>query len=358
MTNKNNAFITLFPQGRVFLDRRNIRSLEAIYTIKCFNAMVFSTKIKELKDLNYVKSINEFNNYSNIDNLIVHLSPLNIFGGIINKNVTDLLRIILFFNKSIFLLYTDPKILYYNYFQILYDRYFIDKNIKFEDESFIELLNIENINLFENKDYKYLFCGKDYELFKSVLNNDKALWPQKGFNFNLFEIIFANELKDQKLNFYLENKEFDLVYYGNNRGGYRNKILKKLFTFDFNKYLIGYEDNFKNCKFQKYVPVDMLKNELAKCYASIVIGDKAHENNFITARFFENILNGLISFIYLPYDSNKTLYENELLKDILYIESADQVKIVLDEVKKDKVLHREILNLQLKELDRYKKLIL
>lgn len=96
---------------------------------------------------------------------------------------------------------------------------------------------------------------------------------------------------------------------------------------------------------------DDLYTKLDECIASIVIGDKAHNNSFITFRYYENIIKGLLSFIYLDYDTDKKLYKSELLKKYMYFKDGKDLNTKLNIILKDENLWKQILEEQLKEIN-------
>ena len=93
-----------------------------------------------------------------------------------------------------------------------------------------------------------------------------------------------------------------------------------------------------------------LYDELKYCWSSLVIGDKYHENTWLTSRFYENIIYGLINFIDIEFDINKKIYQSELLKKYLYVKGSDDLVHKLNKIKNNPDLYKKIIEEQSKIL--------
>jgi hypothetical protein len=333
------------PISRIVIDGQSIRSLEAIFLkkyldkeniVKCH---YISKKIKETNedyiDIFNLKDLNEY------EVIFIHNFNMNFFGGLVPSLTTQFLKLIAGYNGRIYYYITDPKLKYNNIAEQLLKR----DNLKYE--SFIdnnELLNIKNkLNSIELR-MNALFTGYNYSnIYGLDFYNIKY--------YNVFKDIAIN-FKDEKSLFDEEIiKEYDICYYGDNRGTYRNNKIKKYFNNNYIKsLLIGCDLDIKYNTHIKKVNHDELKNLVKKSYASLVIGDKEHENAFITMRFYENIKYEVVSFIDIDYDINKKLFTNDFLRDFNYISSENDLNYKIKKIKNDKELYNKIIYLQNQEL--------
>ena len=344
------AIMTL--NNRIRLNGDNIRSLEAIwlekYLVKFLNKevdflskkIVFEKSIDNYYDLTTVEDINKY------DEIILHNYNLNFFGGTIDDYTVKTIKLLNKFNGTIYYIITDPKLYFQSIADSLLERLKIDK-INFSGER----ISVDDLLLFKEveKKFKAIFTGRDYNYF---LEKQKPIHKLDfAYNIPLFEFMFIN--KPIKNNTEVV-KQFDLCYYGNNRGGYRTKVLKSIFSNSFLKTnVIGFNIDMPNNVCDSYVDNNILNEYIKRSVGSIVIGDKEHENNWITARFFENINNNLLSFIYYSYDSNKVLYESEFLKEYMYFSTPQKIINTFKLIEKNPNFYQQILIEQKQELNQF-----
>lgn len=304
-----------------------------------FNEVYFCDKIIRNNADNYVDVFKtDLNNYD-----VVYLtnSPANFFGGIIGEDTIEKFRKIGKFNGKLFYVINDPKI------------YFVDTAIRALQKGQLTETEYADFNLRISR-MKVIFTGTDYKLYESMIENKKNFY-RLDFekNIPLFEFTFINYNFNKNVLSFNKEKEFDLVYYGDNRGGYRDKKLKQYFNNELLKTkTIGLRNDYiNNLKLSK-IRNDQLSNEMQDCYASLIIGDKEHNNNWITYRFFEGILAKIIIFIDIEYDTYKKYLENPILKKLCYISGPDDIKTKLRWIKENNY-YEKIIELQLRELDKY-----
>jgi len=353
------------PCRRIVLNKKNIRSLESIYIynylkhIKKYDVYYISKKLKTENDLNYYLDI-ENTNLNDFDEIYYHNAQINMFGGEMIEGAFVLIKKLLDYKKPIYSIITDPKILLYNVIEYLFERkeYFKEKNIELYN-LILENFKEEDINKFKNLNFSSAFCGQDYNLFKKIIkekSNKHTIIPEKAINFPLFEFMAINFDQKIKPNLYIHDKIYDICYFGNKRIGDRHKKLKKYFNNNLKKIIYGFKDSFKNCTYKPYINNELLYDELQKSFSSIIIGDKEHDNNFITARFFETIRAGIVGFIDIQYDGQKKLISNEFLRNFLYVDSSYDLKIKIERLKNDQELYSKIINYQYKELEKWRDL--
>ena len=85
--------------------------------------------------------------------------------------------------------------------------------------------------------------------------------------------------------------------------------------------LLGYkEPKITYATFKNKVNHSELFNVLDKCKVSLIIGDKEHEDNVTTFRFYEALASSSLAAIDINFDPNKELIKNEKLREILYVD--------------------------------------
>lgn len=330
------------PMSRIIIDNKSIRSLEAVYlkkhldseNCKCYYV---SKKIKE-DDNDYI-NIFDLSSLNLFDEIYIHNFNTNFFGGVVSSLTIKTLQLLSSYNGRVFYYITDPKLKYQNLAKIILSR---KKNI-YESEISIEELQkikseLSSIELRMNA----IFTGYNY-------------LPIYGLDFyNVTKVnIFKNIAKEVHYNtpLFQHEKMYDICYYGDNRGTYRNNKIKKYFDSNEIKSLtIGLNLELKQNDCLKKVDNNKLQDYVKHSLSSIVIGDKDHENSFITMRFYENINMNVVSFIDIDYDSSRLLFKNEVLKNFNYISSQGELINKINMLKKDKDFFNQIVELQKLEL--------
>ena len=282
----------------------NHSGLEATYLAKTYNLYYIGKKNRNNKHEKNYLDINavDINNFTHI---FLCLSQPNFFGGIIADDTITKIRKLCKYKGSLGILCNDPRIKPIN------AAIAINNRINMFDEN--EVSEYENLLL----NATYLFPGKDLRKF---YNDDKY----KNFKyFNYFKNIFKSKLNNPT---YVDSlKTHDVVYYGDKRGSYREKQLKKYMPLSNNNLLIGYKTKL-NIPFIKKLKHNDLLNKLNECKVSLVLADKEHENNVITFRFYETLASNCLAAIPIEFDPNKELIKNSTLKDILYVKDKYDVK--------------------------------
>ena len=125
-------------------------------------------------------------------------------------------------------------------------------------------------------------------------------------------------------------KEWDLVYYGDNRGSFRENQLRKYFPSDTNNLLIGYKSDKVPANFIKKLKHEDLMSELDKVKVSLITGDEEHLNNVTTYRFYETLASSCLAAIQIEYDPDKQLIQDPVLRDLLYVSSKEDIKRLID----------------------------
>lgn len=313
--------------------RTTPRGLELIYLKELIedknkSVMIFGKKCRTNSDLDFFQDVIKISDYD-IDSVIIQLAPANFFGGQYSEYSVDAIaELALLFERGdvkFNILPTDPRIKPLNPARIFSERFGICDNFI---DTWDRILN----------ESTYLFPGKDINKFFGVnlnVNTYKLDW---------FAYIFKKGVKFSEFN---DKKDYDVIYYGDKRGSYRNNKIKKFMPYSTNNLLLGYkEPKINYATFMKKVKHSELFNILDKCKVSLVIGDKEHEDNVATFRFYEALASSAIAAIDIDFDPNKELIKNEKLRNLLYVKNMNDVKNLVN------CYSEEIIMLQQKELKR------
>jgi len=256
------------------------------------------------------------------------------------------------------ILYNDPNIPWMNPYDIIVKRnktkIVIDKKIQRFKKT------VKDIETFNSKKIIGLFVGKDYSKYVKLSKKSKHdIWPDSSINIDLINYIIFHEFDKDSVSqglFEIEssnsNKKYDVLYFGSNRKGTRNKNLNILFKDDedLSKIWIGYDPEYKNTKFFKKQKRSSLNKFAEESLCSIVIGDDAHNDNIVTYRLFENSIIKCLSMIYIEYDSKKTLFKNHNLKKYTYFSNIEELKKNISVIKSNNELYLELLERQYSEV--------
>jgi hypothetical protein len=279
------------------------------------------------------KNNNNFINYTNtdfseFDEVYIQLTRPNFFGGRMKNHTLKCILDLSNFKGKVNILVTDPQILIFNYAQVIKDRF---KTTNIQDN------DIDNWNkIIENA--TYIFPGKD-------INKFFGWTPKNVVYFDFFKEIFKLQYNSYT---HVDNnidKKYDLVYYGSNRSGERNKLIKNFFKSKTNNVLVGsdkIDPNIKCLKKMKHTEILDFLNTQTK--VSLVIGDKAHLNNVVTFRLYETMMTNSLAAIHIDYDPNKEIITDPELREILYVSGPDDIEKLVNMYSKELVdkQHREL----------------
>lgn len=291
--------------------------------------------------------------WKNIDVVIHQPEKFNLFGGGWKNTTIDyLVHFTKNYNGLNLILYTDPSILWANPFKTIID----DNRNKMwyvsgrKDRSAIHDINVstELRDKFENFNYEALFIGKDWNAFiqNSTSKSSHLITPKKCNYIKLTQYLTQNELKRPTVNNILkiQEKKYDVVYYGSNRGGARNRIIKELLdTEDVSSLFIKWNPKFKNSVGIDGVPHSELKTYLDSCRLSLVVGDPAHNNNITTYRIFENAKNECLSVIWHEYDTEHQIFPD---MDSFYVKSKEDIVKLIQFLEEDPTRYRQYQKMQ------------
>jgi hypothetical protein len=367
------AAIVCHGGNRISLTATNIRSVEFTFLREYLLNVLGRSEVdfvsrmtkKEL-DLDYFKDIfvTDLNYY---DEIYIYNASYNVFGGIVPAENIELMKQLYNYNGKIWYFLGDPKMPYKDYAQYLKSK-LKDGKMKVMGDLEFTGFTAEWLDSWSEKVYPKIniaFAGKNYDLYyntytnsikdKNLKNKDyHMLKPDYDWFFlELFEYFAINEKLDLKLKDYdFNSKQYDLVYFGNDRQNERNKIIKKLYSNpNLKKICIGFDPELENCDVEKYIKHDELFPFIGeKCLATVVVGDILHNNNIKTPRFFESMLLDTVAFISTTYDTNKEFVTNEFLRDFIYVSDENELYDKINLIKNDEELYKKIVKLEREEI--------
>lgn len=290
---------------------KNHRGLEAMFFKKLMEEKgaevdIVGKKNRNTKDLDFYIDY-EQTDFSEYGAVIIQLSTPNFFGGLLGEHCEKICNDLANYSGKIYLLVNDPRILPLNYAEIISNRF----NICTDS---IEAWS----NILENA--TYLFPGSKIEKYLGFIPKN---WKQVDWFTYIFKHRFPN--LDNGLSIILE-KEWDLVYYGDKRGSFRENQLRKYFPTDTNNLLIGYKSNKVPAEFIKKLKHNDLMTKLGTAKVSLITGDEEHLDNVTTYRFYETLASNCLAAIQIEYDPHKKLIKDPVLRKLLYVENQNDVK--------------------------------
>jgi hypothetical protein len=329
------------------------------------------TKKEWQLDIDSYKDVSEVN-LNDYDEVWIHNSPFNLYGGVLNTHSLQLFYQLCDFSGDIFYAMYDPKLPCMNFAQYLKYRQMHNNGkirVGYSTNYTLTEIDLSKIDKFTNDIWPRItiaFNGMDYEKYVSLYNKkheklfiDNPEHIAKLYDRNWCEVHYGEYLaitdrQDLKLqNYDYSNKKYDLVYYGNNRYTNRNKIIKNIYDKDYiNALFIGYDPKFTHAETTvfKYLHQDELLPLICTSYATIVCGDDLHNEIFLTARFFEAMLLDTVGLIYNSYDPEHKLISDKKLADFIYVETAEDVRDRLNQIKNNETFYREIVEAERKEI--------
>jgi hypothetical protein len=315
---------------------KNHRGLEAMFFKKMMEEKgaqvdVVGYKNRNVKDLDFYIDFND-TDFSEYGAVMIQLSTANFFGGQMGEHCEKICNDLAKYKGKIYMLVNDPRIPPINYAKVISDRFGLCTD---SVESWDQII----------KEATYLFSGKDISKFLG--------WqPDHWMRVDWFTYIFKHRFtQDDSIDLLTPTrddieKEWDLVYYGDKRGSFRENQIRKYFPKDTNNLLIGYKSDKVPATFMKKLQHSDLMKELDRVKVSLITGDEEHLDNVATYRFYETLASNCLAAIQIEYDPEKRLIQDPVLRDILYVRNQDDVKRLIS------MWSPELIDLQKKELRR------
>lgn len=317
-------------------NNKNHRGLEAMFFKQMMEEKgatvdVVGSKNRNTKDLDFYIDY-EDTDFSEYGAVIIQLSTPNFFGGKMGKHCEKICNDLANYKGNVYMLVNDPRIPPINYAEVISNRFDLCTDS-------IQPWN----NIIANA--TYLFSGKNIEKF---LGWEPNYWKEVDWFSYIFKERFT---QSEEFDIFAEaddtiEKEYDLVYFGDKRGSFRENQLRKYFPPDTNNLLVGYKSDKVPGEFIKKLKHDDLMAQLDKVKVSFITGDEEHMDNVTTYRFYETLASNCLAAIQIEYDPDKKLIQDPVLRDLLYVESQEDVKRLIDAYSSD------LINRQRKELQR------
>jgi hypothetical protein len=315
---------------------KNHRGLEAMFFKKMMEEKgaqvdVVGYKNRNVKDLDFYIDFND-TDFSEYGAVMIQLSTANFFGGQMGEQCEKICNDLAKYKGKIYMLVNDPRIPPINYAKVISDRFGLCTD---SVESWDQII----------KEATYLFSGKDISKF---LGWQPDHWMQVDWFTYIFKHRFTQDDSIDLLTPTRDDieKEWDLVYYGDKRGSFRENQIRKYFPKDTNNLLIGYKSDKVPATFMKKLQHSDLMKELDRVKVSLITGDEEHLDNVATYRFYETLASNCLAAIQIEYDPEKRLIQDPVLRDILYVRNQDDVKRLIS------MWSPELIDLQKKELRR------
>lgn len=301
------AIISLFSNIQCVAN--NHSSLETTYLSDKYNLDYIGKRGRTNKHEPKFKDIFEvdLNDYSKI---LLVLGTANFFGGVCGEDTVEKIRQFSMYKGKVGILCNDPRIKPMNSAKVINERF--------------GYLDQEHVDSFEQvlSNASYMFPGKDLNKFYGSLKYDNFV------KFDYFKEIFKKKISIASGN---TEKKYDVVYYGDRRGSFRETQLNKYMPNESSNLLIGYKTKKKDkVEFIKKLKHGDLMNKLNECKVSLILADQEHCDNVVTFRFYETLASNCLAAIPLEFDPNRELIQDPVLKDLLYVATQSKVKKIVE----------------------------
>ena len=298
---------------------KNHRGLEAMFFKKMMEQNngqvdVVGAKNRNTKDLDFYIDYGD-TDFSEYDVVVLQLSTPNFFGGKMGKHCEKICNDLAKYKGKIYMLVNDPRIPPLNYAEIISKRFDLCNDSVDDWTRIIE-------------EATYLFSGTKIEKF---LGWQPKNWKRVDWFTYIFKHRFTEGNEFDIFSDAVEvEKEYDLVYFGDKRGSFREKQLRKYFPEDTNNLKIGYKSDKVPGEFIKKLKHGDLMAKLDTVKVSFITGDEEHLDNVTTYRFYETLASNCLAAIQIEYDPEKKLIQDPVLRDLLYVENQEDVKRLIN----------------------------
>lgn len=289
------------------------------------------------------------------DMMLMQPSSLLYWGGFLEgRDIDHIYNYTKNFQGLTMCAYVDPNLTWSNPLKQLAKRPRVKRNGVVIEEQF----DHELIEKFAQKKLVGAFIGTDFERFKAESRPLHApIWPSEAVNMKLGEYIHHHEFENiVREPVSLADKKYDVVYYGSKRGPsvFRKKQINDLFkqndTLDLR--WVGYDPGLPNSTWVRKVRYHALVPLVSEGLTSLVVADKAHNDNIVTWRFYEAVKFNVVNLIHRNFDPEMKLYQDETLRDVCYVSSLEDVKRSCEKLRFSDEFYNKVLDLQLQEVKR------
>lgn len=287
--------------GNITLNGVNIKSSEIKYLKLYFESQGWEVDLLGSKNRNNQNKDISKTSLCDYDRIILYPQPANFFGGIVDSCTIDLYEGLKSFNNDLYLFYGDPKIKTLDIYNVIKERQIKDHLGR----------TISETSKLDNLFSAAKILTPSSECFKNKVQLD------------LFAYMYScGYIKIQKRK---PQKDFDFVYFGNNRGGSRNKKLNHLLKESkYKKLVIGFTPKWKNTKSIKYVRISELSLLVESAKYTLIVSDDDHK--WVTPRFYECMSYNCFSFIYHDYPRLDEIIKTKELKDMMVVSSQKDLE--------------------------------
>lgn len=277
--------------------------------------------------------------------LLVFNGHVNFFGGNEDPEQIEIYKKINAFKGEVYYIYIDPELYPTQIWKSIEKKPWAKKYKK--EEIIIE----RKINVITSV----------YNMWSAFekLNKGGVVIEQKNIHYFPFE---KYPLLTEGLD-YNPQKDYQLMYMGTFRGGKREaKMIEFYFGHqDVRVDFIGKTklEDFKKLPdkpglyaptFNSPIPFEEVKYHVNKSLAHVCIGDKFYEGNILTPRIYECINFSTVCFIDLDLDSEKRVFNNEILRKFNYVANKKELKQRIEQLLKRPKLAEKIAKLQKEDI--------
>lgn len=266
-----------------------------------------------------------------LDAIIVFNGNFNAYGGVEPKETIAIWKCINEFKGRVFYVQTDGQM----HLSQIWDG--------FEKRGWSDHWSKEEI-VITRDDIVYITQGKSMARMRKLIRSKNSI-NIKDENFIHFPVQEAVLLRPPK--FKLERKiGWDLIYGGSYRNGNRRERMLKWF--------FGHEDlkvlMFGNLSLQRFggvtvfpvpefegaVPNSDFMHKMRTGLATVQIVDDWYENHWVTLRFYESLISGVIPFVDNIADRKQSLYyPDSVIRDFLYVQTRKELNDRINLIKRE-----------------------
>lgn len=272
-------------------------------------------------------SVDENYDINKYDKILILNDSCNMFGGLEITTMTTIYKLLHKFNKQIYYILTDLSLPFVDYYKLIKNKEWNNYN---EDD-----FKLQNDIIILSQSFNINIVKK---IHKDINIKDIIYVPFEQWKLYTDKIIHNN------------NRNIDLIYGGSFRTGRREKkFIEYFFDKDINIEIYGNMklsqfknvDNLKKPIFTNKVDNKMVLEKNSTSLATIIMGDKNYNDNIVTLRFIEALLSNTICFIDNDFDT-----KHILLQDYFYVHNGDELEQKIKEIKADKNLYNQLIQLQ------------
>lgn len=300
------------------------------YTEKSISRVSFLNNVT--KDYNALNNSVHFRDVdpNSYDAILIMNSHANYYGGVENKNITDIFRFLAKFKGTLFYLFNDTNLGFRQLWTTLRSKkwnYLSEDDVMLKNKFvIISQFNDMQLAIDKNKNCGRVNIGNVYQLDfgRLILHNLKS-----------------KMVKNQS--------KYDLIYGGSFRGGSRAEKFADFFLNqdDLSVAIYGTmcKDNFKDFKCHKWpeflgkIDSNKVINQNALGFSTVVCGDESYADNIVTIRVYESMLADCVTFIDRQFDSKHLISNN----DFVYVSNGKELSEKILALKSDAQLLNNIL---------------